>query len=78
MKRGSTLWLVLAVLLFGGYPASYAALRLTHGLVHTSFWTSMEGLDGHHLHAMEGPRPLWLLYQPLIAVELELQRRHQP
>lgn len=78
MKRGSTLWLVLAVLLFGVYPASYATLRLTHVLVHTSYWTSMEGLDGHHLHDLNGPRALWLLYRPLIAVEIELQRRHLP
>lgn len=66
------------MLLFLGYPGSYVALRLTHVLVHSSFWTSSEGLDGHHIHDLEGRPGLLTLFRPLITVELELQRRLQP
>lgn len=77
MKSASTPWIVLSVL-FLGYPSSYAALRLTHVLVHSSMWSSMEGLDGHHVHDVEGPPWLLATYLPLITVETALQRRLQP
>lgn len=78
MKRGAIPWVVLSVLLFLGYPGSYAALRLTHVLVHSSFWTSEEGFHGHHIHDLEGRPGLLTLYRPLITVELLVQRRCQP
>jgi hypothetical protein len=78
MKSSSTPWIVLSVLVFFGYSSSYAALRLTHVLVHSSLWSSMEGLDGHHTHDVEGPPPLRTAYRPLISVETAVQRRLQP
>ena len=78
MKSTSTPWVVLSVLVFLGYPSSYAALRLAHVLVHSSMWSSMEGLEGHHVHEVEGAPLLLAAYCPLIAAETAVQRRLQP
>ena len=76
--RSSALPIILCLLVLGGYPSSYAALRVSHVMIHSSYWTSMEGLDGHHDHAIEAPALLSSLYRPLIALEVALQQRRQP
>ena len=80
MRRTSSsrFWVLLSVLTFAGYPASYALSRASHLLVHESFWTSAEGLDGHHVHSVVGQPVLATLFAPLIEVELALQRLRQP
>lgn len=82
MKRERAAWIVITLIVLGLYPTSYAALRLTHVLVHTSGWTSEEGVDFHHIHAIEASGPTahaWLpLFRPLTWAETALQRRHQP
>ncbi len=80
MRRTSSsrFWVFLSVLVFAGYPASYALSRAFHLLVHESFWTSEEGFHGHHVHSMVGQPGLATLFAPLIEVELALQRLAQP
>ena len=77
MPRSDAVVLILTALLVG-YPFSYSALRATQVLTHVAFFTSAEGLDAHHVHLMDGNESLQTLYKPLIAIELELQRRHKP
>lgn len=72
MKRGAVL---IALALCFAYPLTYAALRLSHVFVHTAYWVSQEGLDGHHTHAIDGAESVQPFFRPFIAAELWCWRR---
>lgn len=92
MRRFAALRAACAALgaLHVAYAGSYAGVRLTHRLVHTSFWISEEGLDGHHAHAIIAPldlvggptsdhsRAMQTVFAPWIGAELFIHRHLRP
>jgi len=65
------------------YVGAYGELRATHGLVHVSFFTSEEGLNGHHVHSVEssshcGGRSRETVFAPLIRAEVLAHSRMRP
>jgi hypothetical protein len=60
------------------YPASYAAFRLTHVLVHDASFISEEGLNAHVWHSIRGDESRRRWFSPLISAELWFWQRWKP